>query len=144
MKNTLLATLLILSFNAFGFPAHATTYGSQCDLIDEADFFELDNGEQDEHQVISKWTRLNSLQKRQIVHTSPETRDMLPHQALFHLIENSESGDLYYETGSFNGVEMQVFLYFPGGNTYGVVFKKGSDKPLAYLQDSDVVCAEDK
>lgn len=129
----------LLLFSMIGLAAQAhTIYGSECGLIDAADDFTV----QGSHWDLDKHSKLTSLQGRQVKATLEDSSQMTSKEALMALIESSESGDVSYETGLFQGKYYDVVRYYPGGNPYGAIFAKGSDRPIAFIQDSDLVCAE--
>lgn len=133
-----LFSLLMVSMMSFAAQAR-TAYGSECGLIDFADDFQLSPVKT---QTLSEKSKLSSLQQQQVLNMAPEMKTMSIHEALAYLVEGSESGDVYYEAGSFQGKQYQVIRYYPGGNPYGTIYLKGSTEPLAYIQDSDLVCAQ--
>lgn len=130
----------LLLFTLLGLSAQARTeLGSQCGLIDFADDFELS---EDLSLDLTENSKLTPLQKKQVLATVDSNEPISVKEALKWLVESSEGGDVYYSSGKFEGRAYQVVKYYPGGNPVGAIFKKGSTRPLAFISDSDILCAQ--
>lgn len=86
-------------------------------------------------------TELSDLQKIQIQQMDDETAGMSPEEALSYLIDGSSTGEVRYISGMFQGKEFQMIEYYPGDNRVAVVFAKDTEKALAWIEDSDLICA---
>lgn len=134
-----LFSLLMMTLISFSAQAKIS-YGSECGLIDSADEFEVHGSS----LKLSEKSKLSTRQGLQIKATLEDGANLTDNEALAALIESSEGGDVYYQTGKFESKSYEVVRYYPGGNPYGAIFKQGSTKPLAFIQDSDIVCANSK
>lgn len=128
-------------------PRTKTQYGSACGLIDSADNLELNRAKV---QKLTLNTRMSKLVGNQILVTAQEGIDAYIDQrpldnateGIQALVRWSEGGDVYREVGSFQGRKLEIIRYYPGGNPAGLIFNRGSVKPIASIQDSDIVCAK--
>jgi hypothetical protein len=57
-----------------------------------------------------------------------------------YLVEASEGGEVYLKEAVAENVKYTYLIFYPGGNPYGVIFKKGTLSDVAHIQDSDIVC----
>jgi hypothetical protein len=142
MKTSMKLFASLLMISAISFSAQAKyIMGSNCGLIDSADDFSLSN---EKSSALTMKSQLTALQKKQVIVAADSMDDLTAKEALSWLIESSEAGDVSYETGEFEGQLYDVVRYYPGGNPYGTVFKKGEVTPLAHIQDSDLVCHNER
>jgi len=62
--------------------------------------------------------------------------------AVEHIKEHSEAGEGYYHQFTYQGQAFDALEYYPGGNSYGTIFKRGSKVPVAKNGDGDISCVE--
>jgi len=93
--------------------------------------------------VVTDSSRLTSLQKTQIIITAKHyaarvPRTMTIDMAIESLRGNSEAGDLYYRVFRFKNTLYTMVEYYPGGNSFGLVFK--GTEIVAERTDGDLNC----
>jgi hypothetical protein len=128
--------------------------GSQCGLTDIWGGETNDDGDAvgeqwrfDESAEISigdltpaKMRALPAMVKKQIIASFDDVVTI--EEAVETVKEHSEGGEGYYRQFTFEGREYDAVEYYPGGNAYGKIFKRGSDQPLAVEGDGDISCVE--
>jgi|GEM_PF-6243790 len=133
MKSLIFVLVALFSMNVFAEPVCDFPY----DLSEEEGVNELRTF------VVTKTTRLTSLQKSQIIITAkhyaqPVPRTMTIAMAIESLMSNSEGGDVYFTLYKFKNTVYSVVEHYPGGNPYGLVFK--GTKIVAERTDGDLNC----
>ncbi len=84
---------------------------------------------------------LPEITKQQIIASfSGEANDI--ETAIQFIKEGSEAGEGYYRQFEFNGQKFDALEYYPGGNSYGSIYKHGTVIEVAKNGDGDISCVE--
>jgi hypothetical protein len=63
-------------------------------------------------------------------------------QAIQYLVDYSRWGNAYvFESKTASGHFLDVVMYYPNSKPHGAMFNKGQTKPVAWVADSVVTCA---
>ena len=124
--------------------------GSQCGLTDmfggdeEGNDWSFDDSREITLQDLNE-AQIKTLPKviqQQIAVAAGEKISIDPVTAVKTLLEGSEGEEAYVKFFTFKGVKYTTVHSYPGGNSYGPIFKEGSNKLFASNGDDSISCAE--
>lgn len=135
-------------------------YGSQCGLSDSIEDGQYNYDESKTLNISSKEydgsnpiLKANQLSKKNQIRVLITGRDQAARNskeeakkikstqlAIQYLDDGSEGGEAYIQTFTFKGKKFIEVISYPGGNPYGLIFPEKSTKPLASLNDGDLIC----
>ncbi len=86
---------------------------------------------------------LNTLTKRQLMFMANDDAPVEYKSvvdAVEFLKEGSEAGEVYLEDVLIRSRAYTILTWYPGGNEYAIIFRKGTLKEIAAIEDGDVYC----